>query len=295
MKTKITALILSGGGAKGAFQIGVEKYAREVKGYHWDIISGVSVGALNAGMLAMGKTQRLFELWNNLQEDQITRGRLNFISIIKLLLGKKAYASNKPLQDLIADEFEPEKIICDLRVGSVSLVSGEYIRFRTGYPKLAEAVLASTALPLVWEPVDLSPECLAMVDGGIRNITPIGDVLDTNPDEIIIINCSPQAPTPLLVAPKNAMEIGLRSIDLMMNEIFQNDQREFLRINALVKEAAEYGVILHHPGSGRAYKSFRCHIIEPTSPLGDTLDFSQEAIQHSLRMGIKRAREVLGR
>ena len=45
---KKIALVLSGGGAKGAFQFMAEKYAREVKGYHWDVIAGVSVGALNA-------------------------------------------------------------------------------------------------------------------------------------------------------------------------------------------------------------------------------------------------------
>ena len=32
---KKTALVLSGGGAKGAFQFAAEKYAREVKGYRW--------------------------------------------------------------------------------------------------------------------------------------------------------------------------------------------------------------------------------------------------------------------
>ena len=50
---KKTALVLSGGGSKGAFQFMAEKYAREVKGYQWDIIAGVSVGALNGMLLAM--------------------------------------------------------------------------------------------------------------------------------------------------------------------------------------------------------------------------------------------------
>ena len=45
------ALVLSGGGAKGAFQLTAEKYAREVKGYRWDVIAGDSVGALNGSML----------------------------------------------------------------------------------------------------------------------------------------------------------------------------------------------------------------------------------------------------
>ena len=51
---KRTALILSGGGAKGAFQCGAEKYAREAKGYSWDIIAGVSAGAVNGVILAIG-------------------------------------------------------------------------------------------------------------------------------------------------------------------------------------------------------------------------------------------------
>ena len=58
------ALVLSGGGAKGAFQFMAEKYAREVKGYHWDVIAGVSVGALNGTMLAMEKYDRIEEIWD---------------------------------------------------------------------------------------------------------------------------------------------------------------------------------------------------------------------------------------
>jgi NTE family protein len=43
-KHKKVALVLTGGRAKGAFQYGAERYAREIKGYSWDIIAGVSVG-----------------------------------------------------------------------------------------------------------------------------------------------------------------------------------------------------------------------------------------------------------
>jgi NTE family protein len=60
-----TALVLTGGGAKGAFQFGAEQYAREVKGYEWDVIAGVSVGALNGTMLAMHKYRELEELWTS--------------------------------------------------------------------------------------------------------------------------------------------------------------------------------------------------------------------------------------
>lgn len=290
---KKTALVLSGGGAKGAFQVGAEKYAREVKGYHWDVIAGVSVGALNGSMLAMEKYDRLMEIWNTISSEKVYTGGFNLWSVIRLLLGARSFYNNQPLQKMLAEEFQPQAISADLRVGAVSLISGEYVEFRGNDPDLQRAVLASTVMPIIWEPVRVSEQHTEMVDGGVRNLTPIGDVLDTNPDEVVVINCSPQPPEVLPEPPGNILKIGMRTLDLLLNELFQSDVREFVRINHLVKEAAARGVVLHHPVSGRPLKYYECKIIEPLAPLGDTLDFSQAAVQNSLRAGVERARQVL--
>src|SRR5512147_3075103 len=140
---KKTALVLSGGGAKGAFQCGAEKYAREVKGFKWDIIAGVSVGALNGAMLAMQKFDRLYEIWNTISNRQVYTGGFNLWSTIKLLFGAKSFYGNEPLYRLLKRELEVEKIRVDLRIGAVSLVSGAYVEFTRDSPNLAEAVLAS--------------------------------------------------------------------------------------------------------------------------------------------------------
>jgi len=291
---KKTALVLSGGGAKGAFQCGAEKYAREVKGYKWDIIAGVSVGALNGCMLAMEKYERLFEVWNTITDDQVYTGGFNIWSTIKLLFGAKSFYGNDPLRRTLQKELELDKIKADLRVGAVSLVTGDYVEFRTDSPDLADAVLASTVMPIVWTPVDVSPLYQSMVDGGVRNITPIGDVLDSEPDELVIINCSPEGSDLLQHPPENIVKIGLRTLDILLNELFRSDMDEFVRINHLVNEAGAQGVVLHHPVSGRPLKYYDCKIIEPVVPLGDTLDFSQASVQRSLKAGVERAREVLG-
>jgi predicted acylesterase/phospholipase RssA len=55
------ALVLSGGGAKGSFEVGAVKYLWE-QGYRPDIICGVSVGALNAAKLAECKDTSAAEL-----------------------------------------------------------------------------------------------------------------------------------------------------------------------------------------------------------------------------------------
>jgi NTE family protein len=289
------ALVLSGGGARGAFQVGAEKYARQVKGYQWDIIAGVSVGAMNGAMLAMHRYARLLELWDCISDDQVYTGGFNLLSWLKILFGAKSFYSNEPLKKLMAREFEAGRVLDDLHVGAVSLINGEYVQFTRESLELSKAILASASIPVVWPPVEVSADYLAMVDGGVRNITPIGDVLDLEPDEIVIINCGKQQPSILPDAPSNVLTIGLRALDIMQNEIFINDMKEFLRINALVKEAEQQGVVLHHPTSGRPFKYYPCQVIEPDVELGETLDFSQKSIQAGLKAGVRRAREVLGR
>ena len=291
---KKTALILSGGGAKGAFQAGAEKYAREVKGYHWDIIAGVSVGALNGAMLAMEKYDRLWQIWNTVSDSQVYTGGFNLWSTLKLLFGAKSFYGNEPLYRLLQKELEVDKIRVDLRIGSVSLVSGEYVEFRNDSPNLVKAILASTVMPVIWTPVNVSRDYQSMVDGGVRNISPVGDVLDAGPDEIVIINCGAETIDPLAGLPKNIVQVGARTLDILLNELFVSDMREFIRTNLLVQQAVAHGLTLTN-SHGKPLKYYECKVIEPVSPLGDTLDFSQAVIQSSLVAGDERAQQVLGK
>ncbi len=287
------ALVLSGGGAKGAFQFMAEKYAREVKGYHWDVIAGVSVGALNGTMLAMEKYDQLEEIWKTITADQVYTGGINLWSILKLLFGAKSVYGNEPLWEILDRVVEPDKIKVDLRIGVVSLRSGKYVPFRPGDPGFKKAVLASTAIPLIWTPVDITPEHLDMVDGGVRNYSPLGDVLDVEPDEVVIINCSSRD-VPVRDKPfKNALEIGMTSLSLALNEVFVTDLREFLRIDYNVQQAQELGAVLTNP-DGKVYKRYTHHIIEPVEPLGDTMDFSRATLDRHMEAGWETAKAVLG-
>lgn len=290
---KKVALVLSGGGAKGAFQFMAEKYAREVKGYHWDIIAGVSVGALNGTMLAMEKYDRLEALWQNISNEQVYKGKLNLWSILKIAFGAKSVYSNAPLWELLQQEYQPSKIAVDLRIGVVSLQSGEYVSFKPTDPGFERAVLASTAIPVVWEPVFITEEYSEMVDGGVRNVSPLGDVLDADPDEVVVINCGPDAPPRLDRPLGNALDIGMHALDVALNEIFVTDVREFIRINRNVKQAEAQGAILTKE-NGRPFKYYDCKIIQPDEYLGDTMDFSTRATLMRMDAGWEKAREILG-
>lgn len=64
------SLVLEGGGAKGAYQIGVVKALREA-GFEFDVITGTSIGAINAAYLAQGKFDEAYKLWKTLSFSEI--------------------------------------------------------------------------------------------------------------------------------------------------------------------------------------------------------------------------------
>ena len=61
-----TALVLGGGGAKGAYEIGAIAALEEL-GIRAGSVYGTSVGALNAAMYAQGDMQAAEALWESLQ------------------------------------------------------------------------------------------------------------------------------------------------------------------------------------------------------------------------------------
>jgi NTE family protein len=72
--------VLSGGGARGAFQagmIGNWVSARGVKNGQrlepYDLVAGTSIGALNAYLIALGQYDRLREMWYNVGNEAIVQ------------------------------------------------------------------------------------------------------------------------------------------------------------------------------------------------------------------------------
>lgn len=64
------SLVLEGGGAKGAYQIGVVKALLKA-GFEFDVITGTSIGAINAAYLAQGKFDEVYKLWKTLSFSEI--------------------------------------------------------------------------------------------------------------------------------------------------------------------------------------------------------------------------------
>ena len=69
MKNKY-ALVLAGGGTKGAYQIGALKALKEL-GIEIEAITGASIGAINGAIIAQGDLDRLEDLYNHIKLEDI--------------------------------------------------------------------------------------------------------------------------------------------------------------------------------------------------------------------------------
>lgn len=368
-------LVLGGGGAKAAFQIGAIDYLYQHGFYHnnehipgsqvkFDYIAGISAGSLNASLVAMNEFSELKRVWEediagnpeaiwtseyvdaNLQQrpglldkflPKIGLGKgLGLIfskkkkdqlakEIFDNILKIQAIASNKPLQDRLDDLIDISKIKDTLlRVGYVSLDTGLYHSVHNksfdSNEEFKKAVIASTSMPLVWNPVvsvqskdDYGNEILHcnLIDGGIRNVSPLGDVIkDINknyrPDTeyfVFVINNHKETLPLKSSANQNFISIAYRAlVDITLNEILINDVQEFKRINDLlhqVEAAKQRGDIpahfqLRNPKNNQPYRKFHCKIIQPQSPMGTTLDFGRSQIHTRIKHGFDVAENLFG-
>jgi len=275
------ALVLAGGGAKGSFQARVEEhlYAR---GYRWGVIAGVSVGALNAAMIGTEQRERLSEIWRTTRNRDVYRGGLSVLRALRIAVNsKRSIYDNDPLTAMIEEAYDPNDTSIHTIFGVVSLRTGRYVQhhIEPGIAYNVEAtrkwLLASTVIPIVFPPTRIGTD--QFVDGGVRNITPLADVIPFEPDEIVVITTEPVPKPEGDNDPKKILDDGDIVLEAILAEIIYNDIKWLQKINSYVEQAGAAGVTLRHPRDNRALKSFKLTLITPEEELGSALDFSREA------------------
>lgn len=106
-------MALEGGGARGAFHVGVMQACIE-EGIQFDAIAGTSIGAVNAAMFAQGDFERCRELWLALSsEDLFTEEEQKIINLFaerKLSVERIAFARNKLRDTLSAGGVDTSRV-----------------------------------------------------------------------------------------------------------------------------------------------------------------------------------------
>lgn len=264
------AVVLSGGGAKGAFQAGV-LCALHDEGIHPELVVGTSVGALNAaglshlGLLGMVSTWRGIKGIKDVFRDRWWKLPFN---------GSGRYSMaplRKTVERISAQPRHPggpEAVACyvDLKTTAVHHVSNA-----TATPaEFATAVLASASIPFYMEPVDGY-----LVDGGVREVAPVRYALERMgwQGHLIVITCQPldkdRAADPFDESWPRALSMGLRALDVRDHETLLND------LSAAVREC----------GGTDDHGSLKVTVYSPTEYLYSTFDFRPAQLAWALEEG----------
>ncbi len=208
-------LVLQGGGALGAYQLGVY-HALHDAGVEPDWVIGTSIGAINAALIAGNRPaeriDRLDDFWRRMQSASPVLGPLDWLGLSALAsnfatvtrgipdffvpnagawrgamapLGVEAaaYYSTAPLRATLAELVDWD-YLCECRtritVGAVNVCSGTMRYFDNRHERLGvDHVMASGALPPAFAAVRVDGQ--PYWDGGIYSNTPIEAVLDDKP------------------------------------------------------------------------------------------------------------------
>jgi hypothetical protein len=197
------ALVLSGGGAKGAFEAGAAYHLVVHRGCDFKDFSGVSAGALNVAYLAQAPSEGdslahlqaqargLVDLWRNIRgAKQVMRG--NFLGLPRMLIfGTESLKNFTPLHTLLEREIHVDSLLHsgrEVRVGTVSFYDGTYREVMPDSPQLlapgqfVDYVYASALIPVygkmprIQESKEQPPDSKywsQFSDGGIRHPTPV--------------------------------------------------------------------------------------------------------------------------
>src|SRR5215470_10419292 len=227
-----TALVLSGGGAKGAYEAGVAAALIE-GGLAIRLVAGSSAGALNAAMIVDGRIERLDALWRGLTRDRVytLRTRVLFAGLLPgwltLLALDRAGSlfDPQPLRELIDASIDFERIRASpirLVVITTDLARRE-ARLFDNRSVTREALMAA-AVPGAFPSVEVDGALL--VDGGLTGRAPVLEALGAGQGierAVVVMSYAPDErgspPTTMRRALEEAFETGMihqirRDVDL---------------------------------------------------------------------------------
>lgn len=157
-KRQKIGLVLGGGGGKGAYQIGVWKALKEYKiDKYINYISGTSIGSLNSLLFLNGDLENAIDVWGNISKEiALTKKSM------KDVFSKKSLYSRDGFIKLANDNVDFEKI-SNSKIKSYVIatpVSKNVVNAPTNFclngknkDEILKYVLASSAIPVVFEPV----------------------------------------------------------------------------------------------------------------------------------------------
>lgn len=202
------AVVLGGGGSKGAYQIGAWRALKEL-GIEYDIVTGTSIGALNGALMVLDDYDRALELWREIDIDKVVLNGLNLRTDLqyyyenseKLLPFIKSYKDNRgmdiaPLKKIIqkcVDErfFSSSVDYALMSVKFPSFTPVKKYKNELSMENLASWILASASCFPAFPVCEIEGE--SYIDGGYYDNLPISLAFELNAQQVIAIALNPES------------------------------------------------------------------------------------------------------
>ncbi len=199
------ALALEGGGARGAYHIGVMKALKEL-GIEFDAVTGTSIGSINGAMLVQGDFDKAQKIWENIkystlfdvednQVNKLQNASINFETIkyisqkISSTLKNKGIDTSR-MRQLLEEQIDEEKIrksniLYGLVTVCLSDVKSQEL-FIDQIPKgeLIDYIMASSCLP-VFKRTKINDK--GYIDGGIWDNCPVEMLINRGFKDIFVV------------------------------------------------------------------------------------------------------------
>jgi len=264
-------LVLSGGGAKGAYEAGVVKALIDAR-IKFDVLAGRSVGGLNAVLIASNQIDDLIKVWEEKTTNKSVfmlnpKLKLNpclfllpiFLLKNKLLKAISALSSigdSSPLRNLVKEVINMNKLKgsgnrliltgTNLQLGEeetfVKTEDGKFFIKRKNsikevkekdFEKMAiSATMATSAIPVAFNPEVISG--YQYIDGGVGNNTPLMNAVESGCRDIFTILIKPPQRTPLDTQFDSLVSIGARTLEIFLENTTQEDFQRAELINNVI-------------------------------------------------------------
>jgi len=254
------ALVLSGGGGRGAYHVGVLRFLHE---HEWwpDVVVGTSIGAVNGAALASGHNPHsLWALWKRLTTSNVQKANLfNPLSGNFLL-------DTSPLRETLSKDNwvdlgrinSPEASV-HLRITATEVDTGRLHIFGNSEDKYdsslrqetitVDHIISSCSIPLVYpatkmtdqHPIDGEDQVKERVywDGATVSNTPLAAAIDAGAEDIIVVLMTPWDDEANVDVPDSLIQAAGLSLDWALLASFRSDLKMLRRVNQVVQLLSE--------------------------------------------------------
>lgn len=238
------ALVISGGGSKGAFAGGIADYLIREKGNSYDIFTGASTGSLLAPLLASNNLERAKKVYTTINPNDIfslnpyrvvtKKGidyiKMNHFNILRSFFrGYKTFGSSKKLRKTISKHFKEEDFNTIKKLNRQVITTVSNLSLQTVEYKSSNEWEYEDFCDWTWASANFLP-FMSLVrkngmeygDGGFGNNIPVQVAIDAGAKEIDVIILDPMETLTNTMPSVNAFDLTLKVFDFLLTQNNKN-------------------------------------------------------------------------